>query len=50
MEKLGQALQCAECGNSRRNSENGVYCLKFGIMIHRSHTGCKHHTKGYRHE
>mgnify|MGYP007122040853 CR=1 FL=1 len=35
---------CRDCGNSRRNSENGVYCRLLGIMIRAGHDGCKYHT------
>lgn len=39
-------MTCGGCANSRRNSEEGVYCRLFGIMIHRNHEGCKYHRKG----
>ena len=42
----GKDWHCAGCANSRRNSQDGVYCRLFGIMIHRNHTGCKYHTGG----
>lgn len=35
-------MNCGVCGNSRKNSENGVYCALFGIMIHRRHQGCRY--------
>lgn len=39
-------MTCGGCANSRINSEEGVYCRLFGIMIHRKHEGCKYHTGG----
>lgn len=33
---------CKGCRNGRKNSENGIYCRLFGIMIHRTHRGCKY--------
>ena len=37
---------CGDCGSSRKNSADGVYCVKYGIMIRADHEGCLHHTEG----
>ena len=36
-------LNCGNCGSSKKNSQDGVYCLLFGIMIRGKHEGCKYH-------
>ena len=35
-------MLCKWCANGRKNSQRGVYCLLFGIMIHYEHSGCKY--------
>lgn len=37
---------CGECDRGKNYSRECVYCLLFGIMIHRNHTGCKYHREG----
>ena len=36
-------MMCADCGYSKKNSRDGVYCRMFGIMINRKHEGCRYH-------
>ena len=36
---------CGRCRESRRNSEKGVYCVLFGIMLLANHEGCKYYHK-----
>ena len=37
-------MTCRECGNSKKGSGNGIYCLMFGIMMRDGHEGCKYFT------
>lgn len=37
---------CGECDRGKDYSRECVYCLLFGIMIHRNHRGCKYHKTG----
>jgi len=39
-------LNCGNCCNRRRSGGTNVFCLLFGIMIHRNHRGCKYHREG----
>ena len=35
-------MSCGECGNARKNSEKGVYCRLFGLLIYAKHEGCRY--------
>ena len=36
-------MNCGNCGHSKKNSRDGVYCLMFGIMVNRRHEGCRYY-------
>jgi len=35
--------RCEGCEHSRKNSRDGIWCVLFGIMVHRAHEGCRYH-------
>lgn len=36
-------MNCGTCAEARKNSQDGVYCRLYGILIYSGHQGCRYH-------
>lgn len=38
-------MTCETCLEARKSGKDGIYCRLYGILMHRTHAGCRYHRR-----